>query len=70
MPHLVRIVIQLPVGLKTQLDNLEGIVETIKDNFSTSFETLMDRLQLLGWVLLLIGYIYLFFLDVGRIQFP
>ncbi|TKB88725.1 MAG: hypothetical protein E8D41_15055 [Nitrospira sp.] len=23
MPHLVRIVIQLPVGLKTQLDNLK-----------------------------------------------
>jgi predicted GIY-YIG superfamily endonuclease len=57
-------------NLKNKLDNLEGIVETIKDNFSTSFETLMDRLQLLGWVLLLIGYIYLFFLDVGRTRFP
>ena len=57
-------------NLKNKLDNLEGIVETIKDNFSLSFETLMDRLQLIGWVLLLIGYIYLYFLDAGWIKFP
>jgi predicted GIY-YIG superfamily endonuclease len=57
-------------NLKNKLDNLEGIVETIKDNFSTSFETLMDRLQLIGWVVLLIGYIYLFFLDAGWTKFP
>jgi hypothetical protein len=57
-------------NLKNKLDNLEGIVETIKDNFSTSFESLMDRLQLIGWVVLLAGYIYLFFLDAGWIKFP
>jgi predicted GIY-YIG superfamily endonuclease len=57
-------------NLKNKLDNLEGIVETIKDNFSLSFESLMDRLQLIGWVLLLIGYIYLYFLDAGWIKFP
>jgi predicted GIY-YIG superfamily endonuclease len=57
-------------NLKNKLDNLETIVETIKDNFSTSFESLMDRLQLIGWVVLLVGYIYLFFLDAGWIKFP
>ena len=57
-------------NLKGKLDNLEGIVETIKDNFSMSFETFMDRLQLVGWVVLLIGYIYLYLLDAGWIKFP
>src|SRR4026209_769918 len=54
-------------SVQRKLDNLENIVQTIKDNFTMSWETLMDRLQLLGWVLLLIGYIYLYLLDVGWI---
>jgi len=54
-------------SVQSKLDNLENIVQTIKDNFTMSWETLMDRLQLLGWVLLLIGYIYLYLLDVGWI---
>lgn len=55
--------------IRGKLDNLEGIVETIQENFALSFETLMDRLQLLGWVLLLVGYLYLYLLDAGWIQF-
>lgn len=57
-------------SVRAKLDNLERIVETIQDNFSLSWETLMDRLQMLGWVLLLIGYLYLYFLDAGWIQLP
>ncbi len=57
-------------SVKAKLDNLENIVETIKDNFTVSFENLMDKLQLIGWVLLLIGYLYLYFLDAGWIEFP
>jgi hypothetical protein len=57
-------------SLRAKLDNLESIVETIQDNFSLSWEALMDRLQLLGWVLLLVGYLYLYFLDAGWIQLP
>jgi hypothetical protein len=57
-------------SVRAKLDNLENIVETIQDHFALSFETLMDRLQMLGWVLLLIGYLYLYFLDAGWIQFP
>jgi len=54
-------------SVRSKLDNLENIVQTIKENFTMSWENLMDRLQLLGWVLLLIGYIYLYMLDVGWI---
>jgi len=57
-------------SVSNKLDNLENIVETIQENFALSFETLMDRLQMFGWVILLIGYIYLYFLDAGWIQIP
>lgn len=53
----------------SKLDNLEGIVQTIQENFALSFENLMDRLQMIGWVLLLIGYLYLYALDAGWIHF-
>ncbi|HXF83750.1 MAG TPA: hypothetical protein VNK49_00015 [Anaerolineales bacterium] len=57
-------------SVQNKLDNLENIVETIQENFALSFETLMDRLQMIGWVLLLIGYLYLYALDAGWITFP
>jgi hypothetical protein len=57
-------------AIRGKLDNLESIVETIQGNFALSFENLMDRLQMLGWVLLLIGYLYLYALDAGWINFP
>jgi len=57
-------------SVRSKLDNLENIVETIQENFALSFETLMDRLQMFGWVILLIGYIYLYMLDAGWINFP
>jgi len=57
-------------SVRSKLDNLENIVQTIKENFTMSWENLMDKLQLLGWVLLLVGYIYLYLLDAGWIKFP
>ena len=57
-------------SVRSKLDNLENIVQTIKDNFSLSFEGLMERLQMLGWVILLLGYIYLYLLDAGLIHLP
>ena len=57
-------------SVRSKLDNLENIVETIQNNFVLSFETLMERVQMLGWVLLLIGYLYLFLLDAGWIHLP
>ena len=55
-------------AIRSKLDNLESIVQTIQENFALSFETLMDRLQMFGWVLLLIGYLYLYALDAGWIS--
>jgi len=52
-------------NLKNKLDNLEGIVETIKDNFSLSLESIWGRIELFAWMIMLIGYIYLFFADLG-----
>jgi len=57
-------------SVRSKLDNLENIVETIQENFALSFETIMERLQMLGWVLLLIGYLYLYALDAHWIKFP
>jgi hypothetical protein len=57
-------------SVRNKLDNLETIVETIQENFSLSWEALMDRLQLLGWVLLLVGYLYLYLLDAGWVKLP
>jgi hypothetical protein len=57
-------------SVRTKLDNLENIVETMQENFSLSWEALMERLQMLGWVLLLLGYLYLYILDAGWVKFP
>jgi hypothetical protein len=52
-------------SVKAKLDNLESIVQTIKDNLMISWENLMDRVQLALWILMLFGYLYLYFLDAG-----
>ena len=57
-------------SVKTKLDNLEHIVQTIKDNLMISWETLLDRVQLALWILMLLGYLYLYFLDAGWIIIP
>lgn len=57
-------------SLKSKLDNLENIIETIKDNLSISWENLMDQIQLALWVFMLFGYLYLYFLDAGWIVLP
>ena len=57
-------------SVRSKLDNLESIVQTIKDNLSISWENLMDRIQLALWMLMLLGYLYLYMLDAGWIVFP
>lgn len=53
--------------IRGKLDNLERIVQTIKDNLSISWENLLDRIQLALWILMLIGYLYLYLLDAGYV---
>jgi hypothetical protein len=51
--------------IRGKLDNLESITQTIKENFTLSVESLWGRIEMAGWAILLIGYIYLFLADVG-----
>ncbi len=53
-----------------KLDNLENIVQTIKDNLAISWENLLDRIQLALWIIMLFGYLYLYFLDAGWLIIP
>lgn len=57
-------------SLRAKLDNLESIMQTIKDNLSVSWENLMDQIQLLLWMVMLIGYLYLYLLDAKWITIP
>jgi hypothetical protein len=57
-------------SVRSKLDNLENIVETIKDNFSISWENIMDQIQMYLWFILLVGYLYLYFLDAGWLTIP
>jgi len=55
-------------NVKSKLDSLENIVQTIKDNFSLSLESVWARIEMFAWALMLIGYIYLTFVDLGLIK--
>lgn len=50
--------------VRTKLANLESILQVVQDNFSVSWSFFLDMVQLVGWLLLLLGYIVLFFLDL------
>jgi hypothetical protein len=56
--------------VRGKLDNLENIVQTIKDNLAVSWENLLDRIQLALWIIMLFGYLYLYFLDAGWLIIP
>ena len=55
-------------AVHAKLDNLENIVSTIQENFSLSWSGLMSSLELTGWIILLIGYFVLFFIDAGWVK--
>jgi hypothetical protein len=50
-------------AVRTKLDNLEDLIQTIQENFSLSWQSLMETIQITGWLILLIGYFILFFLE-------
>lgn len=52
-------------SVRDKLDNVEGIISTIQENFSLTWSGLMERVELAGWIILLIGYFILFFMEVG-----
>ncbi len=57
-------------AIKDKLDNLEGIIETIQENFSLTWQGLMERVELTGWIILLIGYFILFFIESSTFHKP
>ena len=57
-------------AVQGKLDNLEDILGTIRENFSLSWSELMGQVELAGWLILLIGYFILFFIDTGVIVNP
>ncbi len=52
-------------AVHTKLDNLESIINTIRENFMISWRGLMENVQLAGWLLLLVGYFILYFVELG-----
>ena len=50
-------------AIKDKLENLEGIIQTIQENFSLTWTGLLERVELIGWIVLLIGYFVLFFME-------
>ncbi len=51
-------------NINKTLDALEDIYSMISENFSMSFSTTLEFVVTVGWLILLIGYFLLFFLEV------
>ncbi len=51
-------------AIKGKLDNLESIIQVIQDNFSFSWSTFLEMVQIAGWLVLLLGYFVLFYFDI------
>lgn len=54
--------------VQSKLDNLESLISTIQENFSMTWSGFLDLVQLFGWLVLLIGYFILFFLEDLKIS--
>lgn len=50
-------------AIQSKLQNLESINQLIQENFAFSWSSFLDLLQAVGWLILLIGYFILFFLE-------
>jgi hypothetical protein len=51
-------------AIKSKLENLESIIQVIQDNFSFSWSTFLEMVQIAGWLVLLLGYFVLFYFEV------
>jgi hypothetical protein len=55
-------------AIKGKLENLESIIQVIQDNFSFSWSTFLEMLQIAGWLVLLVGYFILFYFDIRAVK--
>ncbi len=51
--------------VRLKLDSQAAIDDTVRQNLAFSWGRLLDLVQLVGWLILLIGYFILFFVDLG-----
>jgi len=54
--------------VKAKLDNLESIARSIQENFSVTWSGFLEAVQLAGWILLLVGYFILFFIEFRAVR--
>ncbi len=52
-------------AVRSKLDDLEHIIESIQANFALSWQDLLETVQISGWLILLLGYFILFFIESG-----
>jgi hypothetical protein len=52
-------------AIQSKLENLQSIDQLVQENFTFSWSSFIETLQALGWLILLIGYFVLFFLESG-----
>lgn len=52
-------------AVHNKLDQLESITDTVRANFSLTWEQFLDLVQLIGWLVLLVGYFVLFYFDIA-----
>ena len=50
--------------MRGKLDGLDSITDTVRENFTFSWQRFLDIVQIAGWLLLLVGYFVLFAIDV------
>jgi hypothetical protein len=55
-------------AIKSKLENLESIIQVIQDNFSFSWSTFLEMVQIAGWLVLLLGYFILFYFDIQAVK--
>ena len=53
-------------AIRSKLDNLESIVQIIQENFTFSWSRFLEMVQIAGWLLLLVGYFVLFYLEASK----
>jgi hypothetical protein len=51
-----------------KLENLSSITESVQENLTISWSRLLDLIQLAGWFLVLLGYVFLFLRDAKVIK--
>ncbi len=56
------------VSVKEKLESLEDVYSIISENFSISSAQIVDMVQAVGWLVLLVGYFVLFFLESKGIK--